>query len=189
MRDRDIRGALVQHLQQCHGSEPDTLIRHEVGICAGRRRVDVAVVNGEIAGYEIKSDEDTLARLEGQAAAYGQVLDRATIVTTVRHVDRAVAGLPGWWGVMVARPEREGVVVARVRKGRRNSNLDPYALAQLLWRDEALAELVDRGLARGLSAKARHYIWVALIEAVPLTELRSVVRARLKARQAWPGGQ
>ena len=61
-RDCDIRLALENRLVQQHSNEPDTLIRHEVGICAGKRRLDMAVVNGEFTGYEIKSDADTLAR-------------------------------------------------------------------------------------------------------------------------------
>ena len=97
-RDCDIRLALEARLVQQHGDEPDTIIRHEVGICAGKRRIDMAVVNGELTGYEIKSDMDTLARLVGQANAYGSVLDRVVLVTTERHVDSALPLLPDWWG-------------------------------------------------------------------------------------------
>jgi hypothetical protein len=63
------------------------------------------------------------------------------------------------------------------------------SLAQLLWRDEALDELRQRGQARGLSAKARHYVWERLADVVPLEELRAVVRLRLKARSEWSGGR
>jgi hypothetical protein len=90
VRDSDIRAALMTHVLATHFAEPGTLLRHELGICAGQRRVNVALINGEIAGWEIKSDEDTLTRLAGQVDAYGQVLDRATLVTTPRWVDRAV---------------------------------------------------------------------------------------------------
>jgi hypothetical protein len=145
----------------------------------------VAVLNGEFAGYEIKSDEDSLVRLANQARAYGQVLDRAVIVTTARHLEKAIAMLPEWWGVTVARPDGEQVVLEQTRSADLNCKHDPYALAQLLWRDEALEELRMRGLGGGLSRKARHYVWVALAAAVPLPELRIVVRRRLRERRLW----
>lgn len=190
MRDYDIRSALVAQVLTAHVEDADTLVRHELGICAGRRRVDIAVINGEIAGWEIKSDEDTLTRLAGQVDAYGQVLDRATLVTTPRWADRAVDRIPGWWGVTVVDQVDDGVVVHPQRTPADNSRrINPMSLAQLLWRDEALDELRQRGQARGLSSKARHYVWERLADVAPLEELRAVVRRRLKARSEWPGGR
>lgn len=186
MRDSDIRAALDAHLRQVHAAD-DSLIRHELGVCAGGRRIDVAVVNGEFVGYEIKSDEDSLIRLTHQADAYGRVLDRAIIVTTSRHLDKAVAMLPAWWGVTVARKDRNQVVLEPKRLPDVNDSHDAYALAQLLWREEALEELRGRGKARGLSGRARHYVWVALADAVPISELRVIVRTRLRERRSWTG--
>lgn len=189
MRDYEIRLALDNALRVEHGDDADTLIRHELGLCAGRRRIDVALINGELTGYEIKSDEDTLVRLAGQAEAYGRVLDRAILVTTHRWLDKATGLLPVTWGVVTARCCDGDVHLEVVRESAANGSVDPFALAQLLWRAEALDELRVRGLARGLSGKARHYVWEALASAVPVDELRGVVRHRLKVRQDWPGGQ
>lgn len=188
MRDGDIRAALVASLHAEHVGT-DTVIRHEVGVCAGKRRIDLAVLNGEFAGYEIKSDEDRLTRLEAQAAAYAQVLDRAFLVTTARYVDQAAAIIPRWWGLIVAVERDKKIVLEVARDPGLNIDHDAFALAQLLWRDEALEALRERGEGRGLSGKARHYVWLALSTAVPVDELRSVVRERLKARPEWPGGQ
>ncbi len=189
MRDIDIRHALDALLRAKHAGETDTIIRHEVGICAGKRRIDVATINSEICGYEIKSDEDTLNRLEGQAETYGQVLDRAIIVTTKRHFDSAVRKLPDWWGVIVAHKEHGDISLESIREPILNETYDAFSLAQLLWKEEALAELhlIDKG--KGLSNKARHYVWTALADAVSLDDLRTIVRVRLKARPMWPGGQ
>ncbi len=184
LRDSDIRGALDSLLWQVHATD-NSLIRHELGVCAGSRRIDVAVVNGEFAGYEIKSDEDSLIRLAQQADAYGRVLDRAVIVTTSRHLDGAMTMLPEWWGVMVARHEHQQIVLESKRLPNVNDRHDPYALAQLLWREEALEELRVRGKARGLSGKSRHYVWIALAAGVSLAELRAIVRKRLRERPSW----
>ncbi|MDA8118743.1 MAG: sce7726 family protein, partial [Gammaproteobacteria bacterium] len=74
----------------------DTVVLDELGICRGEVRVDVAVVNGEIHGYEIKSDRDSLRRLASQVELYSKVLDQATLVAGERHFDAAAALLPEW---------------------------------------------------------------------------------------------
>ena len=187
--DPEIRLALEAKLVQEHGHEPDSLIRHEMGICAGRRRIDVALVTDELSGYEIKSDMDTLARLTAQAQAYSSVLDRAILVTAERHLNSALAVLPNWWGISVAQAERKIIRIETLRDPDLNDNHHAFSLAQLLWKEEALDELRSRGMSRGLSHKARHYVWTALADAVPVNELRSIVRTRLKTRPEWAGGQ
>lgn len=189
MRDSDIRITLDTLLKRIYNSEPDTIIRHEVGLCAGKRRVDIVIINNEIIGYEIKSDEDTLKRLEGQAAAYGNVLDKAILVTTKRHLEKALNKLPEWWGIMVAREENRNIYLETIREPIKNLEHDAFSLAQLLWREEALEELHLRHKDQGLSKKARYYVWDTLAQAVTLNDLRSIVRSRLKERQDWPGGQ
>ena len=189
MRESDIRLELDALLRRRHGHDPDTLIRHEMGLCAGGRRIDVAVLNGEISGFEIKSDEDTLYRLAGQVYDYGLVLDRVTLVTAQRHLDKAVALLPPWWGVIVAQQKRGRVVLKSARRSGRNRDLNPFSLAQFLWRDEGLDLLRARGLARGFSKKPRYIVWLALARHIEVGELRDLVRERIKARQDWPGGR
>ncbi len=189
MRDSDIRTALDNLLKERHGTEPDTVIRHEVGLCAGKRRIDVAVINSEIIGYEIKSDEDTLKRLEGQAEVYGAVLDKAVLVTTKRHLEEALNKLPNWWGVTIAYNKKGNICLKEIRKPSVNNHHDAFSLAQLLWREEALEELRLRNKGQGLSQKARYYVWAALVDVVSLDDLRTIVRNRLKVRQEWPGGQ
>lgn len=189
MRDSDIRATLQASLLAEYGADPDTLIRHEVGLCAGERRIDVVLVNGLLAGYEIKSDKDTLDRLAGQADIYGRVLDQAFLVTTKLHLADALAELPSWWGAIEASTKGGEVVLRTVRRARRNRQHDAGSLVQMLWRDEALAELNLRGKGKGFSKKARFYVWAALADAVSINELRAIVRERLKGRPEWPGGQ
>lgn len=195
MWDTDIRQALIRRLERAYADDQDTLIRQELGVQQGHRRVDLAVINGELVGYEIKSDRDTLARLADQADAYGAVLDRLWLVTTDRYLERAKVILPRWWGLMVAAEKhpspsaqhsRGDVVLRVVRRPRLNRQQDPMSVAQLLWREEALEVLRGRKLHRGLSKKARWYVWERLADSLDLVELRAVVRDRLRARREWP---
>ncbi|MGD0880095.1 MAG: sce7726 family protein [Acidimicrobiales bacterium] len=185
MRDGDVRGALHSLLNQEHRSElAQTRFVDELDLC-GQVRVDVAVINGQLSGYELKSERDTLRRLPAQVEMYSRVLDRATLVVAERHLDHARPLLPTWWGLMVASSTDEGVALRHEALPLENPNVSPRDLVQLLWRDEVLAELVERDLDRGVRSKSRQIMWTRLAENVPLAELRMIVRERLKHRERW----
>lgn len=185
LRDLDIRRELLNRLRDEHSADlADTLILDELGICQGERRVDVAVINGSIAGFEIKSERDTLARLAHQRDAYGLVFDEVTLVVSARHVNAARGLVPTWWGILVATGQRGDVAFRLARRPKRNRCTSDYAVAQLLWRNEVLALLEKHSLAAGLRSKPRPHLWRALAEAMDPTELRREVRDQLRAR-AW----
>lgn len=186
MRDRDVRERLNRDLRRWH-PEPGTLFVDELDL-GGVVRVDVAAVNGAMWGYEIKSARDTLRRLPMQVEIYSKVLDHAVLVVAENHHEHAVELLPNWWDVYVADEDAAGMVtLKRARQGSRNNQVDAWSVAQLLWRDEALAELTERGLDRGVRSKPRRAVWQRLVEALELPELQRVVRTRLKTRSGWRG--
>lgn len=185
MRDLDIRQALKQELGLLHSEEPDTLILDELGLCQGRARVDIAVVNGAINGFEIKSERDTLDRLPSQQDVYNRTLDFVTIVASGQHIKRIIERVPNWWGIKVAKMDGETVVIEPLREPRRNTEVDPIALAQLLWRDELLEVLTELGIEKGMLSKPRKALWRRLAEHLTVVELGDIVRQRLKIREGW----
>src|SRR5579864_2664888 len=102
MRDSDVRTAVRAWLNAKYAADPNTRIVEEMGIWSGSVRIDIAVINGELHGFELKSERDTLARLEGQAELYSQVFDRMTLVTAERHLNKAQSKIPPWWGITTA---------------------------------------------------------------------------------------
>jgi hypothetical protein len=188
MRDIDIRRELLREMHRRHDSELDTLIMPELGLCQGMARIDLAVVNGSVHGYEIKSEQDTLARLPGQAEIYSRTLEFVTIVSSPNHAQKIENQnlIPGWWGIWTAVQCAGEVRLESVRESRPNPNIDPFALAQLLWRDEALEALEARGWAIGMRSKTREELWRRLVAHLTLDELGDLVRTRLKHRgAAW----
>lgn len=186
LRDIDIRkaayGRLLVHAQAC----PDTLVIDELGLDHGACRVDIAVINGHIRGLEIKADADTLDRLPRQVSAYGEVVDKASLIAAPRHIDAALAMIPGWWGVVVAqRGLRTGVTFHRIREERVNCAVDPLMLARLLWRPEAVAMLRDVGVAKRDLRAPREALYQRLVTELPKRILAYKVRETLKTRLAW----
>lgn len=184
MYDRDIRRALRSTLAERHrGSQ--TLLVDELGVCHGTARVDMAAVNGSIHGYEIKSAYDSLLRLEQQAECYARVCNELTLVCTPEHLVAARRVVPRWWGLVEA-TNTDGSVRLTVRRGgQRNRSVDPTSVAQLLWRDELILEMQERG-QRGLNRLCVAELVGRLVEATNLHELQATVRGRLRTRPGWP---
>lgn len=185
MRDRDIRAALRESLRLAHQNEPDTLFIDELGLCQGIVRVDFAVINGSLNGYEIKSEMDTLDRLPGQQAIYNKTLNTVTIVASGGHIPKIIKMVPEWWGITEAVGGEGKVELQQVRKAAPNPHIDPFAVVQLLWRDEVLSILEDLHLDKGIQHKPRRVLWKKLIENRPVEELCHLVRRQLKVRDNW----
>lgn len=187
--DPELRDALKRRVLVRHQHDPETRVIDELGLAHGTSRIDIAVVNGQLHGIEIKSDRDRLVRLESQMAAYNAVLDRVTLVVGARHVEAALQAVPTWWGVMLAQVgPRGGIHFQSLQRARRNPAVEPLAVAELLWRDEALTLLEQLGAARGLSGARRAALYTRLAEVAPLVRLRAHVRERLRARTEWRFG-
>jgi hypothetical protein len=160
------------------------VILEELGLCRGRARVDVAVVNGILHGYEIKSDRDGIHRLESQASLYAKVLDRVTLVVGSRLLNQCLQRIPDWWGVLHAQWTSECFHFGEVRAARMNPERDARALVELLWSKHAMALLEERKLARGVRGKPRRIVWDRICEHLPVDEIASAVRTNLKAKAA-----
>ena len=184
--DEQIRVRLRQLLYRRYCNDPDTVVLEELGLRHGFCRVDLAVVNGSLHGFEIKSDRDTFRRLARQAETYNRVFDLITIVVGERHADEALRVSPHWWGIQFARCDwLDGVNFTQVRDPSENPAPDKLAIAKLLWREEAVTLLEKFGAADGLGSKPRRFIYSRLAEVVGLDALRSYVRDRLRSRKGW----
>lgn len=179
--DAEMRVAVKADVHQ-HGDVNDTVVIEELGLMQGMSRVDIAVVNGCLHGYELKSARDSLLRLPRQVEHYSQVMDKATLVVTEGHLGSALPLLPSWWEVLLATPCEGGVQLNMFRTGDVNPNINVRSLAELIWRDEALKLLGVRGMAKGMATKPRSAIWDRLCDAYSSDELGSIVRSLLKKR-------
>lgn len=183
LRDYDIRARLLMHLREQHPT--DTLIIEEMGLCQGNARVDVAVANGELAGYEIKSDRDTFRRLFNQCKHYEACFDSVTIVVGSSHLEAAKTVLPRFWGILEAIGCGNQIKLFSRRKPRRNANIQSDSLVRLLWKQEVIAALGSVGITVDAKKMARPELWEMLVRNMPLSGVRDFVREAIKARGDW----
>jgi hypothetical protein len=157
----------------------------ELGIRHGAARVDLALINGSLHGFEVKSDRDSLTRLENQVRLFDSVFDRMTLVVGYRHAGVAIKMIPDWWGVKLADVGPRGAVrFSDARAPRNNPDVDKHFLVKLLWKSEALEILTVLGLQTGLKSKSRQVIYQRLAEHADLEFIREKTREALRVRRA-----
>lgn len=185
-RDSDIRAELHNKIKEIFSYDLDSIVVEEMNLCSGDARIDIAVINGKIHGYEIKSERDTLNRLPNQIDIYNQVMDTVTIVVGRNHLGKVRNMVPNWWGIYTAEMKNNTELKLEIeREPLFNEEVNPYYVAQLLWRDEALEILKEINCAKGVLSKPRDIIWERLVNSLSLEELQKHVRNKLKNRKGW----
>ncbi len=66
----------------------------------GECKADLAILNGTATVYEVKSERDTLARLQKQIEAYRTVFARVLVISGENHVDCVLKTIPDDVGVL-----------------------------------------------------------------------------------------
>ncbi len=187
LSDIDIRQALIEEIKKINSKHknPSFRIIEELTICDGDARVDIAVANGRLCGYEIKSDRDTLERLPHQIECYNTTFDRMTIVVGEKFNEKILAEVPEWWGIKVAYINKFGnVSFKNIRNCKNNSSQEVYRISQLLWKEELL-ELLRQYNIKGLSNKSRLKMRDIAADTISLKEIRKYTINKLKTREGW----
>jgi len=171
---------LLAALEIKYSDKQHDLIVEEFGCKSAR--VDVAVINGFLHAYEIKSDSDSLDRLPSQIDAYQGVFEYLTLVCGRRLLERARTAIPKWWGLQKAEYRNGSLALQELRAPKPNPNQNPCALAKMLWKSEALAVLRKHGRRDITSKFTANEIWNAVATHIPIAELTNEVRHAIKAR-------
>jgi hypothetical protein len=177
MLDEDIRAALKRTLWE---RDWTAAIIEELPLLRGRGRADLAFVNGELCGYEIKSDVDSLVRLGSQAEHYQSVFEFITLVAARKHLKQARKRIPQCWGIVEAKAMDGQIVLRELRRPRRNHRIENAALARLLWKKECLRILPRLGITTRSQTPVRD-LW-KIMESLPSKVLCDQVRQALKLR-------
>lgn len=154
---------------------------YEFWVPLSNERADVVVVGRTMAGYEIKTECDTLRRLPRQVAAYGRLFDTCTVVLAERHLDAALDLVPEWWGVVAYVNSERPLAFREVRPATANISVDPETLVRLLWRAEVRVALLALGTDPDPRA-SRASMWQHLLELIDLGRLKEIVRAAIIVR-------
>jgi hypothetical protein len=185
LNDPDLRKALLAHpLVKSLGKA--VRVVPEMGIQKGRCRADIAVVcENFMAGFELKGENDSLARLPVQVELYSAVFDTCTLVAATKHLAKATGIVPAWWGLVEAKEVAGKVVLAQVRGHGINPYVDAMTIARLIWKDEAEALLRQHGAYKGMAGANREILYYRLLRLLGPVAVKSSVCHILRSRQGW----
>jgi hypothetical protein len=162
-------------------SDPSNKVISELDVCFGISRIDIAVINGKLHGFEIKSERDTLERLPSQMKVYNRVFDTITIVAAENHIKKIIKNVPEYWGIYCVAKDRGKLALEIERTGDINHETDSFCLAQFLWKPELL-ELLG---TKGTKSKTRFALCKIVADTVNEQVVKEYVREKLKSRKDW----
>lgn len=184
--DPEIRTALHRTALRAFHRCNDTLVIDELGLSHAKARIDVAVINGCVHGFEIKSAADTLTRLPQQLAFYEQCLEKLTIVCDEKHVVGVRELAPRWCGITkVSKGPRGRIAFVTIREPRKNANIKPYRLAHLLWRSEAVAILSQANAPAKVLRAPRKTLYKSIAAKFSVGEITAFIKQSMASRQGW----
>ena len=184
--DTEIRAALhAKRLCKLRDSQ-DALIIDELGLSHAKVRVDIAVINGCVHGFEIKSSADTLNRLPSQLDIYSKCLSKLTIVCAPNHTFKVMRNTPNWCGILEAdKGMRGGIHFRSIRRTGTNPHIELDQLAHLLWRSEARELLSRYDSVVKVERLSRKQLYTQLASFVTIKELVMSIRQFMLIRQDW----
>lgn len=184
LTDYDIRANLLEKIHKENNGKQYRIIE-ELVICDGIARTDIAVANGILHGYEIKSDHDSLERLSNQISSYDKTFDKNTIVVGQKFSEQIHEYVPEHWGIEVAYLNRFGnISIKRIRPCRINKQVSLTHLLDLLWNPE-IKNFLKENKVRGYSKKDRTGLKEMAIENISFKHLKNYTRETLKTRTGW----
>ena len=173
LSEREIRTTLLQKFTG------GAVVLEEFTAAGGR--LDVLEIYGEkLAGFEIKSDFDSLQRVDAQVASFSQYCDTLTFVAGRRLALPLLRTLPIWCGVLLAYRAISGkTILLPLRYPRINPFVTATASASLLRRDELLIKLSGKGRIRA----RRRELQDELLAALSFAEVRGCLASTLVLRE------
>lgn len=185
MRDYDIRRLLKSNCLFDSFSDDNLLVIDELDIASAGARIDVAVVNGKLHGYEIKGANDTLNRLSYQIEAYKKIFDYVTVVTEQNHYEKVKKIIPSWIGISLVHKSKNGVIkIIQKKKPKFNPDKQSFFLAKLLWKEELVSILNCLNIPH--KKNERNWLLCELLaNSLDVEEISLLVREKLKKRQNW----
>ncbi len=172
MLDKDIREPLFDYLDERYGK-----VRTIEEKTINKSRADVlAIVDGSIIGFEIKSDSDTYTRLKRQIKDYEKFCDLCYVVVGESHI-HVDEHIPKYWGIIYV--NKENVIVERDAEPSPKVKIENQL--EILWRNELLNIQLKEGLPK-LGNWKRADIYKRLVETAGEPTIKADITQQLFER-------
>jgi hypothetical protein len=177
--ESEIKAAVIDYLF-AKGMLKDAVLINEMVIANWSRRADLAVANGRLYGFEIKSDLDSLKRLDGQLATYISRFDKVIVVASTRWIPSVLERVPRQVEVWEVKETVLGAEIKVARRGHIQEVISPQLLCGYLHKTEIASFLRKEGFNANTDMPRTHL--VELTRATRVRRLRVHVLKSLKTR-------
>lgn len=179
--DKIIRAALKGKLSR--GSPRPRAIVDELRIHNGNAIADVVAIYQEAHCYEIKGDADKIERIIVQGKYYDLAFRKITIVTTKKHIKKAITFVPKHWGILETSfsAQKNMITFKHVRAATTNPNFNKQIALLTLWRSEMLDVISDIKI-QNIKKENRNQLTDIIASEVGRKELSEIISAKLLGR-------
>lgn len=185
MNDLEIRNNLKTGPLKKYFEDSDSLVLDEFNISLGLVRADIAIVNGVLHGIEIKSEKDTLKRLDNQLKEYERFFEYITIVTCEKFQEKIIDTIPINYGVIIVKSKKDRVIFEKLRKAKKNYNVDKLCLVQALWKEELIEIIETLDYKKGFKSKSKPFLYQIICDNFTTKQLLDIVKQKIKSRLNW----
>jgi len=135
LREQEIKIALIDWLFR-KGLLLNSTIINEMVVANWSRRVDLAVAGKYLYAYEIKSDFDSLKRLNGQLEIFTSVFDKVTVVCSPKYTKDVLKKIDNNVEVIEYSSTARGVKFKVIKRGSLNIITDKKIFFSFLLKSE-----------------------------------------------------
>ena len=171
MNEKEIKCILIDYLMKKY---PNGIIAVEVPFLAGQRRVDVMLITeNELVAFEIKSELDSLRRLEGQLIDYQETFTQVYVILSEKFKQQhsIISLLPQNVGYGFLKTKSREICIKRNAKKR--TRLSKENLSFFLWRKDLQALGRSNDSANSLRKKFIKNNSVIMILAMAIEAIRA----------------
>lgn len=182
LNDKEMREVLFDYYESTNER-----LRIFEELCIAKSRADAILVRENcLVGFEIKSDRDSLERLESQVKNYSKFCNFCYIVTGNKHIDKITEHVPEFYGIIkIYYGEDKRLCLEIAREAQRNPKevLKRKLKHQLslLWRQE-IVSIAKANKVKPISRKSKPKIATMLVEQVPFDILQRAICEALMER-------
>lgn len=179
IKEKLIKAALIDWLY-VKGLVSDAVVINEMVVSNWARRADIAVANGRLYGFEIKSEFDSLKRLPGQIESFQKHFDKVTVVAASKFIPEIVKSYPSEVGVIEVFIKGDNFELRQIRSGRISEVRDFQAIASLMTKLE-IERLLKAESVKFQAGTPRKELVNKLVS-IPVKRLKNCALESLKRR-------
>ena len=134
--DKQILSSLIRKLKN-QSVKPKAVIE-ELRVHNGNAIADIVALYKDAHCFEIKGDGDKIERILKQGHYYNLSFRKITLVTTIKHLRKALLISPDFWGIITAEANDGQVSLKHIRRAKNNSNFSKSLALMTLWKSEMI---------------------------------------------------